>query len=427
MKKILFTTFILIALLSACRRDNDPAPAQRPDERLNEVLSQYKTQLVNAEHGWKALLLPEGGAGYSFWIKFNENDRLSMSSDISSATTAEMTSTYRLKAMQRPSLLFDTYSYLHILSDPDATKSGGDWGQGKYSDFEFSFDSASPDTIRLTGNLKGSKLLLVKANQEEATNYINRIAATARAFENISRFTTYFKRLSIGNTAMDINVDANTRFITFTYAENDQPQTFTTSYYYTEDGLSLLEPLVTNNITITTFRAVQYDADNRRINLIVNDIAASIQEATRPAKVDMIGTRSFFNTPADDYWIALTGFTIDGVRDSLKVSSIPNFSLLVYWPKFGDANGSKYDLLGFVFGNSIHYGPAAVPSLTADGRIIYTFLGNLGTVPPEHEPIVTATRDIWTQPEGFYVVRTSSNSLDLVSAKDARAWLTLFR
>ena len=68
---------LLIGLLSACEKDdNDPAPGERPDERLDQVLSEYKAQLVGAEHGWKATLYPEGGSGYSFLFDFKENDRV---------------------------------------------------------------------------------------------------------------------------------------------------------------------------------------------------------------------------------------------------------------------------------------------------------------------------------------------------------------
>ncbi len=52
---------------------------------------------------------------------------------------------YRLKATQRPSLIFDTYSYIHAAADPDPnvsfspTNSGGyGWG----TDFDFSFTEA---------------------------------------------------------------------------------------------------------------------------------------------------------------------------------------------------------------------------------------------------------------------------------------------
>ncbi|MHC2991698.1 hypothetical protein OB13_08900, partial [Pontibacter sp. HJ8] len=70
-------------MLSACdKEDNDPAPGERPDERLNKILTEYKTQLVGAENGWKATLFPAGAAAYTFLFRFSENDRVTTVSDI---------------------------------------------------------------------------------------------------------------------------------------------------------------------------------------------------------------------------------------------------------------------------------------------------------------------------------------------------------
>ena len=74
----------------------------------------------------------------------------------------------------------------------------------------------------------------------------------------------------------------------------------------------------------------------------------------------------------------------------------------------------------------IAYGPAATSRLTADGRIVYTYLGILGTVPSPEEPAVTAVQQMWTDPEGFFVVAYGDN-IDLVSAKDGKTWLSTFR
>lgn len=426
MKKILLFSLLITFALSACEKE-EQGPGQRPDERINEILSSYKSQLVGAPFGWKAILYPEGGAGYNFLFQFTDNDRVQMYSDINATTAAEaINSSYRLQALQRPALLFDTYSYLHIVADPDADKSGGEWGEGQYSDFEFSFESASADTITLSGNYNNSRLVLIRATEEEAAVYISSIAAAAAEFENINNFTTYFKRLTAGNLAFDISLDTSARRITFSYYEGDQARTFTTSYMYTENGLTLLEPFANNQLTIRSLNAPQYQAVSGRINLkINNEIDASIREATSPLKTDLQAVQRFYNTP-DQYWVSFYGFTVEGVQDALQVRTIPDFNLLVYWPKFNRENGTEYDLMGFVSGNAIQYGPAAAPSFTSDGRIIYNFFGTLGAdnIPEGYESIVTATQERWTQPEGYYVIQTGTNTYDLVSAEDAKSWIS---
>lgn len=433
MKRGILLGFWMVILLSACQKQTDPAPGERPDERLNKTLSDYKTQLVGAEHGWKATLYPEGGAGYSFLLRFGENDRVTMTSDINATTAAEpFESTYRLKAAQRPSLLFDTYSYLHILSDPDPSKSGGDYGQGLYSDFEFSFDSATPDLITLTGNLKGSKLTLERATQQEAQTYIQGIVATAQAFENINNFTTYFKRLTFGGNKVDVIVDTDRRSITFSYFEGDVLKTFSTTYRYTGTGLELREPFVIAGASITTLGNIQYTTAGRRLNMTINNGAATIQEAAAPIRIDMEATRRFYNTAKEDYYASETGFTVNGVVDAYKIRTIPNYYFLIFWPKFGNSEGRVYDLLGTVLFNQaenrpeIGYGPVATSRLTNDGRVVYTPLGTIGEIPEQYVPIISATNEAWTEARGFYVISTGTDSYDLVSAKDAKTWISLF-
>lgn len=427
MRKIILFSLLIIVALSACEKEDEQGPDQRPDERINEILSSYKSQLVGSPFGWKAILYPEGGAGYNFLLQFTDNDRVQMYSDINATTATEaMNSSYRLQALQRPSLLFDTYSYLHLLADPDAGKSGGDWGEGQYSDFEFSFESASADTIILSGNYNNSRLVLTRATEDALANYIGRIAKMAAAFENIDNFTTYFKRLTVGSQAYDISVHIPSRQISFSYYEGDFARSFTTSYYYTENGLVLLEPFTNSQLTIRSLNALQYNAAAGRINLKVNnEVDASIREATSPVKTDLQAVQRFYNAP-NEYWISFYGFTVEGVEDALQVTSIPDFSFLIYWPRFNQENGTEYDLLGFVTGNSIQYGIAAIPSFTNDGRIVYNFFGTLGgdNIPAGYESIVTALQERWTQPEGYYVIQTGTNTYDLVSAEDARSWIS---
>lgn len=429
MKKIVLFGLMIIFGFSACEKEDENLPLGTSDKRLSQVLSDYKSQLTAAEWGWKATLFPEGGAAYSFLFDFAQNDRVNMSSDINEETTEVFESTYRLKAMQHPSLLFDTYSYLHILADPDARKSGGDWGQGQYSDFEFRFDSVTENSIYLTGIYNGSKLILEKATQDEANQYINSIAKHARGFNKINTFETYFKRLTVGGKSYDLSVIPERRNITFSYYNGDYLQTFSTTYYYTLEGLMLMEPFSDGETTITSLNAPEFSQTKGQISLTVNNEAASIKEATKPLRMDKDAAIRFFTGSFNaTYYLSYFGFTIEGEQDALKIRSIPNFNLLVYWPSYDEVEGKPADLLGFVFGNTIHYGPTAVPSVTPDGRIVYTFAEVIGldNMPAEHEPIVTATTELWTDPEGFYVVQTGEFSYDLVSAKDARFWISYF-
>lgn len=423
MKKILIYSLFIVLGLSACEKEDKDTPLGTSDERLNEALVEYKDQLVNAENGWKATLFPSGGAGYSFLFDFSQNDRVTMLSDINPTTSTEsFESTYRLKAMQHPSLLFDTYSYLHILSDPDASKSGGDYGQGKYSDFEFRFVSATPDSIVLSGIYNESKLILVRATQDEARQYIGQLAKNAEAFEEINNFTTYFKRLTIGNKSYDMAVDTERRNLTFTYKNGGVVSTFTTSYYFTANGVHLLEPFSDGEISIPELTQPVYYAANRRIDIKVPSGTARIVEASQPAVIDEAAAERFKNAPPNgSYWYTVEGFTVEGEKDAFNITSLPKY----FFTTFYIQPDPPYDALIFWTTDDDFYGPALRTRTSNDGKIFFVQEGEFGTVPEEAAPAVNATRDQLTIPEGYYVIK-SADGYDLVSAKDAKAWINFY-
>ena len=126
MKKVLLLLFTTVFIISACRKSNDYVFKQSPDDRLNATLASYQSTLAGATNGWKAFITVRGDTGgtYSFYFKFTNENRVSMFSDfdsVSAVTSQE--SSYRLKAEQQPTLIFDTYSYVHVLADPNEATS----------------------------------------------------------------------------------------------------------------------------------------------------------------------------------------------------------------------------------------------------------------------------------------------------------------
>ena len=158
MKRGLVFLLFTIIFLQSCQKDDDNIFDKSPDERLNEKLAEYQALLAGAQYGWKGLIVTDSAVAgpyqgyYSFYFKFDNANRVKMYSDwdATSAVTP-MESSYRLKAIQQPTLIFDTYSYIHVLSDPNPNVNGGEVGQGLQSDFEFAFESATTDTVKLIG------------------------------------------------------------------------------------------------------------------------------------------------------------------------------------------------------------------------------------------------------------------------------------
>jgi hypothetical protein len=437
-KNLIILLIISTAIISSCKRDNDTVFDKTVDERLNEKLNEYQTQLAGAQNGWKGLLQTDSGRGsyHSFYFKFNNENRVSMLSDFDPASAVTLKeSSYRLKALQQIALIFDTYSYLHVLADPDPTANGGTLGAGLLSDFEFYFDdNTSADTIRLVGRINGSKMILVRATAAEATAYNNGQLAAGL---NINNILTYFKRLTIGTQLYDISIDPLSRQFTFSWLDGSgNLQTFTTSYYFVAGGIVFTTPLTNGNQTITGFDNITWNAGAETINLTVNGASATITGIVVPLKVDTGAPRRWFNYAINNgntYWFSQRGFHVNGVDDAYNIQSLRegtwSYFFLMYWPRVTSSN----DFFGPVFINAtqdsldLFYGTAPTPNFTTDGRAIFIQLGNYG--PPNFLTYPTTgpaalSRSQLYQPAGYYFVQTGATTYDMVSASDGKAWIT---
>ncbi|MDH7464328.1 DUF4302 domain-containing protein [Chitinophagaceae bacterium 26-R-25] len=162
---------VALMLLSGCKKDYDKSVfEQLPQERTAEMLKDYKTILTSAPYGWQAYVYPgSGNLASTFLFKFDSTNRVVTSCDLAGSTiTTPVESSYSLRALQMTTLVFDTYSYLHLLADPDPNVIGGTSGQGLYSDYEFYFMKVSDnkDTIWMEGAQKGMPLTLVKVTDD---------------------------------------------------------------------------------------------------------------------------------------------------------------------------------------------------------------------------------------------------------------------
>ena len=239
---------ILLAILFAgCTKDKTTSLfGEKPEERMAKALEEYKATLTGSTYGWKTVVFPAAGGGYSFFFRFGTNDRVTMYSDVTQeAAGTAMESTYRLKAVQRPSLLFDTYNYLHLLSDPDPNVYGGETGSGYAVDFEYAIDSVSADTIKLTGISFDTKMILVKATQAEAEAY------AAGSYGNlISDMEEYmlqhpwlYLQFADGNR-LQVSVNTFTKTFTLIYIDDaDEVKLLSSPYYYTLNGIYLQTPI----------------------------------------------------------------------------------------------------------------------------------------------------------------------------------------
>src|SRR5438105_15063684 len=107
MKRIITYIIATVTVLASCRKDNHVFD-KSPDERINETLSKYQSVISSATNGWNGVIVTGDGSTFSFYFRFNDSNRVFMFCDFDSTTsTTVKESSYRLKALQQPSLIFD--------------------------------------------------------------------------------------------------------------------------------------------------------------------------------------------------------------------------------------------------------------------------------------------------------------------------------
>lgn len=257
-KNLQYLSLLMLVAFASCQDDEDEAIMGRPEERIAKILKEHRQQLVSSPYGWKGFVFPELGGGFSFHFTFNEEGRVSMMADINEDCASKLfESSYRLEAVQRPSLFFDTYSYLHILSDPDPDTLGGQIGKGLLSDFEFAFESSHGDTIRLKGNQHDTPLILIKASQEEAQAFksgkVNTITHGAAAYAKNTPFS-YIQ--SSDGKRLNTSFNLDERLFSLSFKQADSLNITIVPFGYTARGIFLQKPVRYRNIT---FQEVLFD------------------------------------------------------------------------------------------------------------------------------------------------------------------------
>jgi hypothetical protein len=281
MKHYLICILFSLALFSGCKKDEDQLiDNKKPEERILEALNKYQDELIASPYGWKAYLYTAGGSGFSFYLTFDKDNRVQMIGDLAPETTTELAeSSYRLKASQVPSLLFDTYNYMHIIADPDNSVFGGVPAYGYYSDFQFDFDTQSGDTLKLDGTFLGSKMQLIKATQAEQTAYTkgDLLPAILNTLQFMESAENLYLTLGDG-IRMQTTFNVNAKIASISW---DDKGTFTSSspFAFTLTGLVLQKPLVYKDKLITGFT---YDAQKQVLFATVSGARFDVLPSATP-------------------------------------------------------------------------------------------------------------------------------------------------
>ncbi|HEY8387335.1 MAG TPA: DUF4302 domain-containing protein [Parasegetibacter sp.] len=278
LKNILYIA-MTATLLVSCRKDNDPI-FEDPDKRLIAQLGEYREMLISAENGWNAILFPNGGEGFMYHIQFKPDNGVVMFSDFDENTASTSGGgTWRLKALQRPTLIFDTYSYLHLPADPDGDISGGTTGVGLQSDFEFYFAEVKNDSVKMKGLYNGSTMTLVKATKEESDKI--KAGALKTMMEENDNFLKNNENLYISfSDGKKLQFSMAGKTLSLTWVTNtDEVESISSAFAFTLKGITLKEPLVYGNNVIKEFL---WDDVQKRYYVMVNNTRYDVLNSPVP-------------------------------------------------------------------------------------------------------------------------------------------------
>lgn len=267
MKKIfnILYTCLALLLLVSCNNGYESVFSESADERVKKAMEEYRTILLSSPDGWKATMVSEFGGAYMFYFDFKEDGTVTMISDFNDSTAQfAVTGTYLMKALQRITLSFDTYSYVHLLADPDGSVNGGVDGIGLGTDFEFAFDDVTEDNIALVGIQRDTPMKMVLATSLEKSRFLNGDLKTSRQhaedlFGNSSMH--YYLENQTGDKE-PLGIDEFAKIYNIFYLDDQNAISKSLStYVYSLDGIQLNDYVSTKSFT---FNQLLWDdiADN---------------------------------------------------------------------------------------------------------------------------------------------------------------------
>lgn len=274
-KQLIYILLATVGFVTGCKKDEDPK-LEDPDKRLAAELTAKQADLLAAPNGWRATIYPKGGKGFMYYFKFNADGTVKMLSDFNVTTSTTVgESTYRLKALMRPTLIFDGYSYVHLPADPDGSVSGGSNATGLASDFEFAFTKTTTDSIYFDGIFNGNKFLMKKLTATEEQQFL--AGALKPLIEDATAATS--------NKILFVLLDGKQLPVSLSISNKSISIAGKTSsaFSFALDGLELKSPL---KIDSYTFDKVYWDSVNKQFYLMNGSSKVLIEISLSPLPLD---------------------------------------------------------------------------------------------------------------------------------------------
>lgn len=278
---LIYIVLFVVGLCSSCKKEDGPV-FDDPDTRLAAALAEDQAQLLSAANGWFATIYPIGGKGFSFYFKFTADGKVSMLSDFN-ATSSDVIveSTYRLKGLQRPSLIFDSYNYIHLPADPNSAVSGGTNAVGLKSDFEFAFEGLVKDTLKMEGLYNANVMIMVKATAAEEQSLkaggLKTMVEATNTFLTVNKFPYFQFSDGLKNPFI---LTVATKSAVFT-SLNDKGERVNQNvkFAFTTKGVIFNNPIRYGN---NVFKELFWDATNKQFFVNINGTRVNLLNSGVP-------------------------------------------------------------------------------------------------------------------------------------------------
>lgn len=407
-----YTLFsLLLILLFSCNRDRDPFFDKTPEERIIEKYNEYYQMLTKGDGLWKMTMFPEEG-GFSYFVKFSENSEVEMWSDFSFVEDKSMEvsqkTNFRIQAHQTLTLTFDTYIYLHELSDPDNFGTPNAYN----ADISFAFLRVAGDTIFCEGTKKHKEMFLVKVSPEELPLHKKTLLSTHCITDSL---TLYKKEFEIDGNLFDIKISSFPRVLSIGYTDNGVSKKHNSGYYFDGDKIVLLNPFSFGSVKIADLQDITYNRSKNIVNLKIGGKDIIISQAV--PKADIKAAKEFFSEKG--FYVAKEGFTYQGISDYYGLTKFYNFVQLQLYNLYFD--GGQYGGL-LIYPDWPGYAIYADEDELEKGYVKFVGLGwfdkpesNIYNAYLSNLLVVLSNR--------FVVVKTSPSTFDLVS-ENGKYWLS---
>lgn len=261
MKKIIKTSVCIVigALFAACTSDVDDLFDKTAEERIQAAMQADNEVLMGAQNGWLmeyyASADSVSSGMFSMLLKFNEDQTVTVASEVSSDPAQQVTTPYTIKQSAGPVLAFDMYNSLfHLLAEVQVVngKTTTKWPAG---DFEFAIVSATSEKVVLQGKKKDAQVILTPMDKDW-TEYLTTLKAQK---DSVLIATT---ATLVGGDATYMAANSKTKK-TYTFSSTNGLQSFGVyAYKSTEKGFKFLKPVTIGDIK---FDELVYDAKQKRL------------------------------------------------------------------------------------------------------------------------------------------------------------------